>query len=178
MARAGRIQDEDARESRRKRIKTIMNGVTAICVVGAVAFAASNLERTPITRRWRVISGNFEEDLVEHRPYSDQLLEPHKDQLLAQDDPLYIRVHEVVCRLLDAACDEQQLELLGVPSTDHISKNASKVSWRLAVVNRSDVVNACVTADGTIMFFTGLLPLLADEQNGNQFTIQIFACHP
>ena len=167
MARAGKIQDEESRNSRRKRIKFIMNGVTALCVVGAVVFAASNLERTPITCRWRVMSGKFEDDLEEHRPYSDQLLEPHKDHLLSQDDPLYIRVHEVVSRLLDAACSEQQLEQLGVQSTDHIYKNASKVKWRLAVVDRSDIVNACVTADGTIMLFTGLLPLLADETNGN-----------
>ncbi len=153
------------RDARRKRIKFIMRSITVVCLAGALVFAVSNLERTPITSRWRVVSSNFEEDL--DRSSSDQLLEKYKDHILGPQHPLYLRVHDVVSRLLDSACDHEQLESLGVPLTGYISKHASKIGWRLAVINDQATVNACVTADGTIFVFTGLLPLLADEKIGN-----------
>lgn len=165
VSRASKIQDDETREARRKRIKLIVRSISAICIAGAVVFAAANIEQTPITNRWRVLSSNFEEDL--DRSSSDQLLEEHKDHILSARDPVYLRVHNVVSRLLEAACSQEQLESLGVPLTGYICKNASKVPWRLAVIDRKDIANACVTADGTIVFFTGLLPLLADEKNGD-----------
>jgi hypothetical protein len=168
LARASKIEGEGEREHERKSIKRTMRAITALCIAGAIVFAASNLERTPITNRWRVVSSNFEEDIsAAARAGSGQLLEQYKGHILGVDDPLYLRVHSVVSRLLDAACSQEQLESLGVPSTGHICKRASKVQWRLAVIDRKDVENACVTADGTILFFTGLLPLLADDKNGN-----------
>jgi hypothetical protein len=166
MARAGKIVDEEQRQQRRKRIKFVVNCITAACVAGAIVFAASNLERTPITSRLRVMSGSFEDDLEECRPAADELVTRYKDVLLGNNDPIYMRIHEVVTRLLDAACSEQQLARLGVPSTEYICKKAAKVQWRLAVVDQPAVQNACVTRDGTIIVFTGLLPLLADEQTG------------
>jgi hypothetical protein len=158
--------DEEQRQQRRKRIKFVVNCITAACVAGAIVFAASNLERTPITSRLRVMSGSFEDDLEECRPAADELVTRYKDVLLGNNDPIYMRIHEVVTRLLDAACSEQQLARLGVPSTEYICKKAAKVQWRLAVVDQPAVQNACVTRDGTIIVFTGLLPLLADEQTG------------
>jgi hypothetical protein len=166
MAKASKIQNDEEREGRRKRIKLIMRSITALCIASAIVFAASNLERAPITNRWRVVSSNFEEDLSD-RSSADELLEQYKGHILSVHDPLYLRVHNVVSRLLDAACSQEQLESLGVQSTGHICKHASNVSWRLAVIDIKQEQNACVTADGTIFFFTGLLPLLADEKNGN-----------
>jgi hypothetical protein len=166
MAKASKIQNEEERDGRRKRIKLIMRSITVLCIASAIIFAASNLERAPITNRWRVVSSNFEEDISD-RSSADELLQKYKDHILSAHDPLYMRVHNVVSRLLDAACSQEQLESLGVPSTGHICKHASKVPWRLAVIDIKQEQNACVTADGTIFFFTGLLPLLADEKNGN-----------
>ena len=165
MSKASKIEGDEMRDARRKRIKFIMRSITVVCLAGALVFAVSNLERTPITSRWRVVSSNFEEDL--DRSSSDQLLEQYKDHILGPHHPLYLRVHDVVSRLLDSACDHEQLESLGVPLTGYISKHASKIGWRLAVINDQATVNACVTADGTIFVFTGLLPLLADEKIGN-----------
>ena len=141
LAQASKIEGEEERERKRKSIKRIMRAITALCIAGAIVFAASNLERTPITNRWRVVSSNFEEDIAD-RSGSDQLLEQYKGHILGVDDPLYLRVHSVVSRLLDAACSQEQLESLGVPSTGHICKRASKVQWRLAVIDRKDVENA------------------------------------
>jgi hypothetical protein len=167
MAKAGKIEDEEARNSRRKRIRTIMRAATAACILVAAVFAASSLERTPITGRWRVIAGQFDDDMDFYRQESEKLLAEHKERLLSETHPVYLRLHEVVTRLLDAACSEEQLRTLGVPDTAHICNNAAKVKWRLAVIDDRRVANACVTPDGTILVFTGLLPLIADETNGN-----------
>lgn len=166
MVKAGEIEDKEQRQHQRKRIKSIVNGITIACVAGAIIFAASNLERTPITGRWRVVSGNFVDDLEKGRPQADELVMRFKNRLLSESDPIYTRIHEVVSRLLNAACVEQRLELLGVACTDHICKQASKVQWRLAVIDDPAVQNAFVTWDGTIVVFTGLLPLLADDKSG------------
>ena len=45
-------------------------------------------------------------------------------------------------------------------------KSAGNVKWRLAVVDDAATPNACVTPDGTIFVMTGLLAMLADENNG------------
>jgi hypothetical protein len=178
MASAGKIQDEDARNARRTRIRTIMRAATAACLLAAALFAASSLERTPITGRWRVISGEFEDDLDFYRQQTDKLLEEKKERILSDSHPVYLRAHEVVTRLLEAACSEEQLQALGVAATDHICSKAAKVKWRLAVVDERQVANACVTPDGTIIVYTGLLPLLADETNGSERTPAPRPIHP
>jgi Zn-dependent protease with chaperone function len=168
MHSASKEQSPEVRDARRKRVKYLMRFISAACIASAALFAASNLERTPITNRLRVITGTFEEDVAEVRPVTDaQLVEANKHLMLPDSHPLFMRIHEVVSRLVETASDQQLLSSLGVPSLDFVCKNASATDWRLAVIDKKNEANAFVSPDGTIFVMTGLFSSLADEKNGS-----------
>jgi len=149
----------------------------AIAVSLGVLFYVYNLERTPITGRWRfmVISPEFEKKLADLT--YNQILSQYQDSIVPPNHPLVLEIRQIVSRLLEASdlgrlkddvfgevvmptktswYDEPMAETGKGPFGDPLPKE-----WRLLVVSSSEV-NAFASYD-TIVVFTGILPVCPTE---------------
>ncbi|KAN0075280.1 Peptidase family M48 domain containing protein [Tylopilus felleus] len=156
----------------RDKVTKVLVFVTAAGVVYYVA----HLEKVPETGRWRFmdISPRFEAKL-ENASYAS-LVSEFEGKILPAQHPVTRHVHRVVSHLLEAS-DLGTLRSSGLPKSltdddgfwhddpmdSHTSPDRSVKEWNLLVVNDPKIVNA-LASFGTIVVFTGILPVCRDEQ--------------
>ncbi|KAH9054686.1 peptidase family M48-domain-containing protein [Lactarius vividus] len=160
--------------------------------VGSVAYYLLHLEQVPETGRWRFmdVSPKFEAALWEAS--YDELSKQYHGKLLPPSHVVTQHVHRVVSRILEAndlgtlrgdlrvpapprsvlqsgfgfgngESEEAVPDLWDPDSTGHSAAQGSRKVWNLLVVNDKKVVNA-MAAPGTVVVFTGILPVAKDEQ--------------
>ncbi|KAF8523685.1 peptidase family M48-domain-containing protein [Hysterangium stoloniferum] len=149
----------------------------AIAVSLGVLFYVYNLERTPITGRWRfmVISPEFEKKLADST--YDQILRQYQGSIVSPNHPLVVEIRQIVGRLLEASAlgrlkDDEFGEVVMPTKTSWYDEPIAETGkgpygaplpkeWRLLVVSSSEV-NAFASYD-TIVVFTGILPFCPTE---------------
>ncbi|KAI9569522.1 peptidase family M48-domain-containing protein [Boletus coccyginus] len=162
----------------REKVTKVLVFITA---AGAVYYVA-HLEQVPETGRWRFmdISPRFEAKL-ENASYTS-LLSEFEGKILPANHPITRHVHRVVSNLLDASdlgilrssnppkspADDDSFwhddPFVAARSHDHhTSPDRSGKEWNLLVINDPTMVNA-LASFGTIVVFTGILPICKDEQ--------------
>ncbi|KAH8986768.1 peptidase family M48-domain-containing protein [Lactarius hatsudake] len=160
--------------------------------VGSVVYYLLHLEQVPETGRWRFmdVSPKFEAALWEAS--YDELSQQYRAKLLPPSHVVTQHVHRVVSRILEAnnlgtlrgdqrvptpprsmlqpvfgagngESEEGVPDLWDPDSTGHGAAQGSGKQWNLLVVNDKKVVNA-MAAPGTVVVFTGILPVAKDEQ--------------
>ncbi|KAF8436894.1 peptidase family M48-domain-containing protein [Boletus edulis BED1] len=174
-----RFSDTHTYHSRRPDQNKVTKVVVFVTAAGVVYYIA-HLEQVPETGRWRFmdISPKFEAKL-EEASYAS-LLSEFEGRILPAKHPITRHVHRVVSGLLEAS----DLGTLG-PSDPSVSPAVDDGFWRddpfaaarphdphtspggkewnLLVVNDPKIVNA-LASFGTIVVFTGILPVCKDEQ--------------
>ncbi|KAI0246822.1 peptidase family M48-domain-containing protein [Lactifluus subvellereus] len=159
---------------------------------GSIVYYIYHLEQVPETGRWRFmdVSSKFEASLWE-ASYNELSKEFH-GKLLPPTHVITQHVHRVVSRILEAndlgtlrgdlrtpipartvlqpgfgfgnGDAEDTPDLWDPDATGRsATRGAAKKEWNLLVVNDGKVVNA-MAAPGTIVVFTGILPVAKDEQ--------------
>ncbi|KAI9456016.1 hypothetical protein BJY52DRAFT_1277558 [Lactarius psammicola] len=161
--------------------------------VGSVVYYLLHLEQVPETGRWRFmdVSPKFEAALWEAS--YDELSQQYGGKLLPPSHVITQHVHRVVSRILEAndlgtlrgdrrvpapprnvlqsgfglvngESEGAGPDLWDPDSTGRGAGHGSgKKEWNLLVVNDQKVVNA-MAAPGTVVVFTGILPVAKDEQ--------------
>ncbi|KAN0137529.1 peptidase family M48 domain containing protein [Lactarius tabidus] len=161
--------------------------------IGSVIYYLFHLEQVPETGRWRFmdVSPKFEAALWETS--FDELSKEYRAKLLPPSHVITQHVHRVVSRILEAnnlgtlcgdgrvsapprgvlqsalgfgnsGSEEAVPDLWDPDSTGGGTANGfGKKEWNLLVVNDNKVVNA-MAAPGTVVVFTGILPVAKDEQ--------------
>ncbi|KAI0740130.1 peptidase family M48-domain-containing protein [Earliella scabrosa] len=143
--------------------------------VFAVGYYISHLEQVPETGRWRFmdISPKYETMLAEAS--HQQLLQEFKGKVLPPNHPLTRHIRRVTTRILEASNlgtleapdvarpkgSEELWSFNGSPEEMPPEVGGSK-KWHLFVVNDDSVVNA-MASYGSIVVFTGILPVAKDE---------------
>ncbi|OCH92389.1 hypothetical protein OBBRIDRAFT_791378 [Obba rivulosa] len=151
-------------------------------LLGGIAYYVGHLEKTPVTGRWRFmdVSPKLEAALAEAN--RQQLRAAFHDKILPPHHPVVRHVRRVVARILEAnrlgtLDDDARPHRALVPDDAWMPEDdaahglgtgvgaghARQKEWTLVVVNDDKIVNAAVSF-GTIMVFTGILPVMQDEQ--------------
>ncbi|KAF8259043.1 hypothetical protein EI94DRAFT_1752577 [Lactarius quietus] len=159
---------------------------------GSVVYYFLHLEQVPETGRWRFmdVSPKFEAALWEAS--HDELSKEYRSKLLPPSHVITQHIHRIVSRILEAnelgtlrgdqrvpapprilsgftrlvngGSEEAVPDLWDPDSTGPSTANGfGKKEWNLLVVNDNKVVNA-MAAPGTVVVFTGILPVAKDEQ--------------
>ncbi|GBE85642.1 Mitochondrial metalloendopeptidase OMA1 [Sparassis crispa] len=175
LARYARFDPEHPLDMR--RWDTGMKVVAGVIVGGGVYYVI-HLEQVPETGRWRFMDINpkFEAKLAETA--REELLAEFKGKTLPPNHPLTRHVRRVVTRILESSnlgtlsspehrivSPEQVLEDLWEPqlrSESETPPGAGGRVWNLLVVNDDKIVNA-MASYGSIVVFTGILPVARDE---------------
>ncbi|KZV73401.1 hypothetical protein PENSPDRAFT_682882 [Peniophora sp. CONT] len=160
-------------------------------ILGGLAGAAglyyvTHLERVPETGRLRFmdVSPKFEE-MLWSESYGSMMNE-YRGKILPPNHPLARRVHAVASRILEAnnlgtlhavGANEsmstrsimfgrqRDAEAWDVPSSpDNVKGGLAHKEWHLIVVNDPKMVNAAA-APGSIVVFTGILPVVQDDEH-------------
>ncbi|KAF8558402.1 hypothetical protein OG21DRAFT_1504142 [Imleria badia] len=150
--------------------------VLVFATAAGVVYYVAHLEQVPETGRWRFmdISPKFEAKL-EKASY-ESLFSEFEGRILPAHHPITRHVHRVVSDLLEAS-DLGTLHSTNSPKSPadddgfwhddpaarpHDPDRGGK-EWNLLVVNDPKIVNA-LASFGTIVVFTGILPVCKNEQ--------------
>ncbi|KZT34381.1 hypothetical protein SISSUDRAFT_975683, partial [Sistotremastrum suecicum HHB10207 ss-3] len=169
----------DWRPSTWDRQSRILGGVGLV----AVTYYVYHLEQVPETGRWRFmdISPGAERKLAEQT--HAQLLQEYRGKILPPNHPLTLQVKKIVTRLLEASdlghikadagtgtfgevlqdlwhSPSGSPDMASAPSPPTSARNPAE--WNVMVVNDPKIVNAMATF-GSIVVFTGILPICQDE---------------
>ncbi|KAI0739501.1 peptidase family M48-domain-containing protein [Daedaleopsis nitida] len=141
----------------------------------AVAYYIAHLEQVPETGRWRFmdISPKYETMLAEAS--HQELMSEFQGKVLPPNHPLSRHVRRVTTRILEASGlgvldapdvtrpkgTEELWSFNGAPEEMPPEVGGTK-KWHLFVVNDDKVVNA-MASYGSIVVFTGILPVAKDE---------------
>ncbi|KAJ3987837.1 peptidase M48 family protein [Lentinula detonsa] len=148
-----------------------------------VIYYVSCLEQVPETGRWRFIAVSPETEAEIGKMVLQETLAQYKGQILPQDHPVTMHVKRIVHNVLSAShlgtvkgYIEPHKQLFGndFGADDVWSASSSTNSppsaiasankeWAVVVVDDRKFANAAATP-GTIIVFTGILPVCKDEQ--------------
>ncbi|KAJ3783297.1 peptidase family M48-domain-containing protein [Lentinula aff. detonsa] len=148
-----------------------------------VIYYVSCLEQVPETGRWRFIAVSPETEAEVGKMVLQETMAQYKGRILPQDHPVTMHVKRIVHNVLSAShlgivkgYSEPQKQLLGndFGADDVWSASSSTNSppsaiasankeWAVVVVDDRKFANAAATP-GTIIVFTGILPVCKDEQ--------------
>lgn len=143
---------------------------------------SSSLEQVPETGRWRFISVSPQSEAQVGQLTLNQTLNEYGPKILPPDHPVTLHVKRVVSAILDAS----QLGVVKGYTQSQLQKHLDFVNdewknpdtlakpphsaiaspnreWEVVVVNDLNIVNAAATP-GTVILFTGILPICRDEQ--------------
>ncbi|KIK68794.1 hypothetical protein GYMLUDRAFT_153513 [Collybiopsis luxurians FD-317 M1] len=151
-----------------------------------VIYYVSCLEQVPETGRWRFIAVSPQSEAEIGQLALQQTLAEFKGRILPGDHPLTMHVKKVVQSVLDASqlgvvqgyTQPQMMSRYdfasdvdsdGGSSSSSSAKSAHSAiaspnkEWNVLVVDERKIVNAAATP-GTVIVFTGILPVCKDEQ--------------
>ncbi|KAF9077299.1 peptidase family M48-domain-containing protein [Rhodocollybia butyracea] len=157
----------------------------------ATAFYIYSLEKVPETGRWRFMAVSPETEASLGELVHQQTLAQYKNEILPDQHPLTLHVKRVVQNVLDASqlgtvkgytqqspqsyggdfmndndwsnpSSSRSSSKLGLGSTPSAIASSNK-EWSVIVVDDRKIVNAAATP-GTVIVFTGILPVCKDEQ--------------
>ncbi|KAI0086825.1 hypothetical protein BDY19DRAFT_332141 [Irpex rosettiformis] len=151
--------------------------VIGVILFVTAAYYAAHLERAPFTGRWRVmdVSPHLKIKLVKAARRDAQ--QEFEGKLLPPDHVLSVHIHRVANQILQAngigklaplvesqpQSGSPTLAIEPVALYDLYDETSNQSLWKIFVVNDDHMVNARAEY-GTIVIFTGILPIAKDEQ--------------
>ncbi|KAL0581801.1 metalloendopeptidase [Marasmius crinis-equi] len=144
----------------------------------AVAYYVAHLEQVPETGRWRFINVGPAVEAQLGDATRQSMYEQYKGQIVPPSHPISVHVRRVVTQILSAnnlgvvkghtPVVRSPIDDLWDPdtSTDFSRSDADlggQREWEVIVINDKKMVNAAALP-GTILVFTGILPVCKDDQ--------------
>ncbi|KAF9003084.1 peptidase family M48-domain-containing protein [Cyathus striatus] len=158
--------------------------IGAVIGIIAAVYYTTHLEQVPYTGRWRFMNTDAKEEQVIADALHQQILDEYHGKILPPNHPITRHVRRVVSRILVYS----KLGVLKSEEHRHIprffpfgfgdvDKPASDTDfgasdspaygpekeWNVLVVNDNKMINA-MAIPGTVVVFTGILPVCQDEQ--------------
>ncbi|THH05583.1 hypothetical protein EW145_g4681, partial [Phellinidium pouzarii] len=154
----------------------------AIVLGGGAVYYVYHLERVPETGRRRFMSVKPQTEAKIAKEELTRLQEEYKGHILPPDHPVVKQIRTIVSAILEAnnlgiVKDDTRIDTASSPDSEDIwepdvastwmehsdTANTTMREWNLVVVNDNKVVNAAASV-GSIIVFTGILPVAGDEQ--------------
>ncbi|KII90433.1 hypothetical protein PLICRDRAFT_38973 [Plicaturopsis crispa FD-325 SS-3] len=139
-------------------------------LLGCTTYYIAHLEQVPQTGRWRFMDVSPKYETILAKEMYSQLIEEYKGHILPPNHAVTRHVKRVVSRLLAANnlghfASDEFADGWGVPVDrgDGVTPESGGREWHLLVVNDPKTPNA-MASGGTIVVFTGIFPLVKDEQ--------------
>jgi metalloendopeptidase OMA1, mitochondrial len=124
-------------QSRKLKLYTIVG----VALLGS--YYIYNLEKVPLTGRIRFNNISKAQEIQMSRLSEQEILSEYRSSILPQSHPITIQVAKIAKRILAVT-------------------NNTMHNWRIVVIN-SNQINAFVLPTGTIFVFTGILPVMKDN---------------
>ncbi|KAI5123023.1 hypothetical protein M0805_007644 [Coniferiporia weirii] len=158
--------------------------LAVIALVGGTAYYLTHLEQVPETGRWRFMSVNPKAEAQIAEQEQASLQEEYKGRILPSNHPVVQQIRRIVSAILEANnlgvvkgeypaytgpgpgsedMWDPDSERTGYRESDGSDTHTNTREWNLIVVHDEKVVNAAAS-HGTIIVFTGILPVARDEQ--------------
>ncbi|KAI0052798.1 hypothetical protein FA95DRAFT_1553068 [Auriscalpium vulgare] len=165
-----------------KGTSTLGQVIVPVVLGSVVLYYVLHLEKVPETGRWRFMDTSEKTEAALWESSYGALIEEYRGKILPPNHPLTVHVHDVASRILSAnhlgtlqAADPRgkptRRDVFGSEATPEMSdawdpdgktQAGKQKVWNLFVVDDKSVVNA-MAAPGSIVVFTGILPVARDK---------------